>query len=169
MTSEPADSPDTDPNPVVMGWAEYVSFPEWKVDAVRAKVDTGARISALHVDSVRKLMDGRIRFEIVLHLEQKHLRVTAEANILRLSRIKSSNGQFEERYIVPARVRLGVIEREIEVSLVSRPEMVFRMLLGRDALAGFLIDPIRQGLLGGPRPLPAGGDSADGDFGEGHA
>ena len=95
--------------------------------------------------------------------------MTAEANILRLSRIKSSNGQFEERYIVPARVRLGVIEREIEVSLVSRPEMVFRMLLGRDALAGFLIDPIRQGLLGGPRPLPTGADSADGDFGEGHA
>ena len=167
--SEPADSPEPAASPVVMGWAEYVSFPEWKVDAVRAKVDTGARISALHVDSVRKLMDGRIRFEIVLHLEQKHLRVTAEANILRLSRIKSSNGQFEERYIVPARVRLGVIEREIEVSLVSRPEMVFRMLLGRDALAGFLIDPIRQGLLGGPRPLPTGADSADGDFGEGHA
>jgi ribosomal protein S6--L-glutamate ligase len=137
--------------PLVMGWVEYVSFPEWHVEAVEAKVDTGARISALHVDSVRKLSDGRIRFEIVLHAKQRHLRVTADAKVLRRSRIRSSNGQYEERFVVPAMVRIGDVERTIEISLVSRTSMTYRMLLGRDALAGYLIDPARRDLLGGPK------------------
>jgi ribosomal protein S6--L-glutamate ligase len=77
--------------------------------------------------------------------------VTAEARPLRRSRIKSSNGHYQQRFVVPALIRIGAIERVIEVSLVSRGEMVYRMLLGRDALAGFLIDPSAQDLLGGPR------------------
>ena len=140
-----------------MGWVESVAFPEWRVDAVRAKVDTGARISALHVDSIRKLTDGRIRFEIVLHRDQKHLRRTAEAKPVRRTRIKSSNGIYQERFVVPALVRIGDVERVIEVSLVSRGAMTFRMLLGRDALTGFLIDPTAHDLLGKPkraRPAP---------------
>lgn len=157
-------SPDAPPAARhVMGWVEYVAFPEWHVDAVQAKVDTGARISALHVDSIRKLTDGRIRFEIVLHREQKHLCVTAEARPIRRSRIKSSNGHYQQRFVVPALVRIGAVERVIEVSLVSRGEMVYRMLLGRDALEGFLIDPTAQDLLGGPHrdelsAVPAAGE-----------
>jgi hypothetical protein len=137
-----------------MGWVEYVSFPDWKVDAVKAKVDTGARISALHVDRIRELKDGRIRFEVVLHIRQRHLRVTAQATVLRKTRIRSSNGVYQERYVVKTPVRLGPVERTIEVSLVSRSEMVFRMLLGRDAVEGFLIDASRQCLLGPPRRIP---------------
>jgi len=131
-----------------MGWVEYVSFPAWHIHAVKAKVDTGAGISALHVDSVRELGDGRVRFEVVLHRTQRHLRATAEATVLRRSRIKSSNGLYQERLIVAARIRLGEMERDIEVSLVSRPEMVYRMLLGRRAVEGFLIDASAQCVLG---------------------
>ena len=134
-----------------IGWTEYVSFPAWGIHAVKAKVDTGAGISALHVDSIRELGDGRVRFEVVLHRTQRHLRVTAEAPVLRRSRIKSSNGAWTERYVVTAFMKLGPIERKIEVSLVSRPEMVYRMLLGRGALAGLLIDAGGQCLLGVPR------------------
>lgn len=134
----------------VIGWTEYVSFPAWGIHAVKAKVDTGAGISALHVDSIRELGDGRVRFEVVLHRTQRHLRVTAEAPVLRRSRIKSSNGAWTERYVVSAAIRLGPIERQVELSLVARPEMVHRMLLGRAALAGLLIDAGSQCVLGVP-------------------
>lgn len=135
----------------IIGWTEYVSFPAWGIHAVKAKVDTGAGISALHVDSVRQLADGRVRFEVVLHRSQRHLRATAEAAVLRRSRIKSSNGLWQERYVIGARIRLGALERDIEVSLVSRPDMVYRMLLGRAAVAGLLIDVSAQCRLGIPR------------------
>lgn len=135
----------------IIGWTEYVSFPAWGIHAVKAKVDTGAGISALHVDSVRQLADGRVRFEVVLHRSQRHLRATAEAAVLRRSRIKSSNGLWQERYVVGARIRLGSLERDIEVSLVSRPDMVYRMLLGRAAVAGLLIDVSAQCRMGIPQ------------------
>ena len=141
--------------PPTIGWTEYVSFPAWGIHAIKAKVDTGAGISALHVDSIRELGNGTVRFEVVLHRTQRHLRVTAEAAVLRRSRIKSSNGAWTERYVVTANMKLGPIERRIEVSLVSRPEMVYRMLLGRGALSGLLIDAGSQCLLGVPRRTPA--------------
>ena len=147
-------APGRGKTPRVMGWVEYVAFPEWNVEGVSAKVDTGARISALHVARIRKVTDGRIRFDVVLHVAQKHLCVTAESTVLRKSRIKSSNGQYQQRFVVSALIRIGDVERVIEVSLVSRPEMTYRMLLRRDALAGFLIDPSQEGLLGGPARAP---------------
>ncbi len=147
------------PRPPAIGWAEYVSFPAWGIHAIKAKVDTGAGISALHVDSVRELGEGRVRFEVVLHRTQGHLRVTAEAPVLRRSRIKSSNGAWQERYVVAAVIRIGDVERHVEVSLVSRPDMVYRMLLGRGALHGLLIDVRSQCLLGVPK-RPRGGREA---------
>ena len=147
----PAARARTPTGPPTIGWTEFVSFPEWGIHAMKAKVDTGANVSALHVDSIRELGDGRVRFEVVLHRTQRHLRVTAEAHVLRRSRIKSSNGAWTERYVVSTPMQLGPIRRRIEVSLIGRPEMLHRMLLGRSALSGLLIDASSQCLLGVPR------------------
>ena len=68
--------------------------------------------------------------------------------IARRGRVRSSTGQYEWRIFVIAPVVLGPVQREVEVSLVDRERMIFRMLLGRTALAGpFLIDPDRRDLL----------------------
>jgi len=131
--------------PVLIGWTENVDLPEWNVRALRAKIDTGARSSALHVDNIEALPRGRVRFDVVLHRKKRDRKVHVTTRIHRRSRVRSSNGLTENRYFVRTTLRLGPIEREVELSLVDRGRMIHRMLLGRTALAGpFLIDVDRR-------------------------
>lgn len=130
---------------VWIGYAEYVSLPAWGVRRLRVKVDTGARTSALHVEDLRTIGDHSVRFRVLGHKGDPD--VLVKAPVLRRSRIRSSNGQEEERFIVVTTLRLGPVEKSIELSLTRRGEMRYPMLLGRSALAGdFLIDPSRRGL-----------------------
>ena len=138
--------------PILIGWNEYVDIPGWGIKRLRAKVDTGARSSALHVENIEELPRARVRFDVVLHRKKRDRRVTVTARIARHGRVRSSTGHYETRIFVEAPVRIGPIERKVEVSLVDRERMIFRMLLGRTALAGpFLIDPDRKHLL---KPAP---------------
>jgi hypothetical protein len=131
--------------PVVIGWSEYVDIAEWGITHMRAKVDTGARSSALHVENIEELGKGRVRFDVRLHRKHVDRRVTVEAPILRRGRVKPSSGHSQNRIFVKAKVRIGPLEREIELSLVDRENMIFRMLLGRSALASeFLVDVGRR-------------------------
>jgi hypothetical protein len=128
-------------DPVLIGWTEYVDLPEWNVRRLRAKVDTGARSSALHVENIVELPRGRVGFDVILHREKRDRRVHVVSRILRRARVRSSNGLTETRYFVRTALRLGPIEQEVELSLVNRGEMIHRMLLGRSALSGpILID-----------------------------
>ncbi len=128
---------------VTIGYAEYVAFPEWGIPRLRAKTDTGARTSALHVDNIERLPRNRVRFEVVVAANGRRVRV--EAPIVRVSNVRSSNGVPDERYIVSTTLQLGGVEKTIEVSLASRSGMIYRMLLGRRAIAhDFLVDPGRR-------------------------
>lgn len=124
----------------LIGWRELVAFPEWGIKGVEAKIDTGARTSALHVEDITRLKGDRVRFHVILSRDNPKARVEAEAPIVRTARIRSSTGHLQVRYVVRARIRVGPHKRKIEVSLVRRHEMLCRMLLGRTALDGFLID-----------------------------
>lgn len=131
--------------PVVIGWTELVDLPEWEVSRLRAKVDTGARTSALHVENVEELPRGLVRFDIVLHRRIRDRRVHVQTHIRRRGRVRSSTGHMTERIFVATMLRLGPIEKEIEVSLVEREKMIYRMLLGRSALTGpILVDVSRR-------------------------
>jgi len=134
--------------PVLIGWTEFVDLPGWNVSRLRAKIDTGARSSALHVEDIEELARDRVRFTVILHREKRDRRVRVTARIRRRSRVRSSNGIVETRYFVRTLLRLGPVEREIELSLVNRGKMNHRMLLGRTALSGpFLIDVDHRMLL----------------------
>ncbi len=125
----------------VIGWTEYIDFPEWDIAAVRAKVDTGARTSALHVENLVELRRGRVRFDVVTGRKNRWRRQTVECAVLKWARVRSSTGVYKKRCFVTARIRVGEFEKEIEVSLVSREKMLFRMLLGRKALEhDFVVD-----------------------------
>jgi hypothetical protein len=121
---------------IVIGWNEYVDLPDWKIHGLRAKVDTGARSSALHVEDIVELSGGRVRFSVVLHRARRDRRVVVEAPIARRGGVRSSTGHYSHRIFVATRLRIGPLERTIEMSLVDRERMLFRMLLGRTALAG---------------------------------
>lgn len=135
----------------VIGIAEYVDFPEWGVAGLRAKVDTGARSSALHVENVRELPGDWVEFDVRLHRRDDRRRQTVRARISRRGRVRPSSGEPQARLFVKTTLRLGPVTREVEVSLVDRQRMIYRMLLGRLALAPvFLIDPGRRYVLGKP-------------------
>ena len=138
--------------PIVIGWTEYVDLPDWGVRRLVAKVDTGARSSALHVENIRELPRGIVRFDVVLHRDQRDRRVHVRAHVKRRSRVRSSNGEIHQRLFVETTLRLGGVEKSIEVGLVDRAKMIHRMLLGRAALAGpFLIDVDHRMLHSKPR------------------
>lgn len=139
---------------------EYVDIPEWRILKLRAKIDTGARSSALHVEHIRELGNGRVRFDVRLSRSQSDRRVTVEARVARRGLVRPSSGELAPRVFVAVKVRIGPVEREIELGLVDRGAMIFRMLIGRNALAhAFLVDPGRRYMLRqpsakrvGPRP-----------------
>jgi len=126
-----------------------VALPDWGIMGVRAKTDTGARTSALHVDAIEELNRGReVRFEVVLHRQKRDRRVRVVAPVSRRGRVRSSNGHYAMRIFVKTVLRIGPVEREVEISLVDREKMIYRMLLGRSALHGLLIDVAHKDLLG---------------------
>lgn len=133
--------------PSLIGWSELVDLPDWKIRGLRAKVDTGARSSALHVENLKPLPRGRIQYQVVLNREDRGRRVNVVATISRRARVRSSTGEYTTRYFVKTRLRLGGHERAVEISLVDRGDMTFRMLIGRTALAGlYVVDPTHKNL-----------------------
>jgi len=141
--------------PLVIGWNEYVDIPEWGVKRLRAKVDTGARSCALHVENLRELPRNHVEFDVVLHRGKRDRRVHVRTRISRRGRVRSSNGEYSNRVFVTVPVSIGPVEREIELSLVDRQKMIHRMLLGRTALSGpFLVDVAHRCLLTRERPPP---------------
>lgn len=134
-------------NQVVIGWREAVDFPEWGIKRVHAKIDTGACNSAIHVENIEVMDEGHLKFEVVVKERPTRQVVECVGRIERHANIKPSTGEVQERPIVTTVIQVGDVEREIEVSLISREGMRCRMLLGRSALAGIYVDPINKYLL----------------------
>lgn len=136
----------------IIGWSEYVDFPEWGITGIKAKVDTGARTSALHVEDLQHLDNARVLFHVACSRRPPFQLKEVEADALKWSRVRSSSGHYNERCFVRTRIRIGYIEKDVELSLVSREKMLFRMLLGRKALEhDFWVDVSRRALLTGHR------------------
>ncbi len=132
-------------NMLTIGWREWVTLPDLNIPAIKAKIDTGAKTSALHAFDVMAFMaDGRQRVRFGIHplRRRKHLVRYCEADILEQRMVTDSGGHRELRYVIQSRVSLTDIIWPIEITLTCRDNMNFRMLLGRTALKNrFLIDP----------------------------
>jgi hypothetical protein len=146
-----------------IGWREWVALPELGVSAVKAKIDTGARSSSLHAWDVT-IVEGngqgprRPRVRFVLHPRQQDLTETveAEAELLAVRAVRSSNGEVESRPVIRTPIVIDGRRFAIELTLTRRDEMGFRMLLGRRALRRrFVIDPGRSFLCGGSTVAPS--------------
>jgi hypothetical protein len=150
--------------PLVVGWREWVTLPELGGCVVKAKIDTGARTSAIHAFDIDEFeRDGRWWASFELHPVQRRRTpaVRAEAPVVEHRRIRSSNGTTEDRPVVRTPVVLGGRRVEIDLTLTNRDEMGFRMLLGRSALRKrFLVDPAKSYLLGRRSEPPADSDAS---------
>ncbi|HBK92467.1 MAG TPA: ATP-dependent zinc protease [Parvularcula sp.] len=140
--------------PLRIGWCEWVSLPAFGVDAIKAKIDTGAKTSAIHAWRIRELrVGGRAFAEFVLHPAEGRSRpeILCRAPIAGRRVIKSSNGIGEARIIIRTRLKVGKRSWPIDLSLANRDQMGFRLLIGRDALGErALIHPAREYMLGEP-------------------
>ncbi|MFT5368343.1 MAG: hypothetical protein ACI8V2_003307 [Candidatus Latescibacterota bacterium] len=138
----------------VIGWREWVGLPDLGVPAIKAKIDTGARSSALHAFHLERFRRGgkrMVRFEVHPLQDGPLGAVFAEAELIDERRIRSSNGHEELRPVIGMTISLLSKVWEIELTLTNRDEMGFRLLLGRQALRNhFLVDPMRSFRAGRP-------------------
>ena len=131
-----------------IGWREWLAMPQLGIPAIKAKIDTGARTSALHTFSLEEFTDAgqrMVRFGIHPLQKRKDIALFCEAPVLERRRVKDSGGHIEKRYVIATSVALKNELWQIHITLTNRDAMLFRMLLGRTAIERhFLVDPSRS-------------------------
>lgn len=139
---------------LIVGWREWLSLPELGIGSIKAKVDTGARTSALHafdVEVVRRGEERWVRFRVHPWQRDNEREVVAMAPLIERRVVRNSSGQEEQRPVVRTMVEIMGHHWPIELTLTRRDVMGFRMLLGREAVRGYaLVDPGGSFLTGVP-------------------
>jgi len=141
-------------NKTTIGWREWLALPKLNIPAIKAKVDTGARTSALHAFFVEPFTkDGQqmVRFGVHPLQKRQDVEVICEARVKDFREISDSGGHREMRYVIETEILLGELSKRIEMTLTNRDNMKFRMLLGRTAMDGLQVLPDKSYLTGRKR------------------
>jgi hypothetical protein len=132
----------------IIGWRERVALPDLGISQIKAKIDTGARSSALHAFDVEPFSrDGKtmVRFKVHPYQRDTHRTVSTEAELIDQRQVRNSGGHAQLRPVIQTMVELNGERWLIELTLTNRDVMGFRMLLGRQAVRKrFLVDAGRS-------------------------
>ena len=128
----------TTDNSFHLGWEEWAALPGLGLPALKVKVDTGARTSALHAAGIEPFgpaSQPRVRFSVFPEPGRPDVVITCSAEVVDRREVTSSNGETELRYVISTDITLGNRTWPIEITLSDRSGMNYRMLLGRQALS----------------------------------
>jgi ribosomal protein S6--L-glutamate ligase len=139
---------------VIVGSEEWCAFPELGIPTIKARVDSGAKTSALHAVNIapfQKDDENWVRFDINPIQNNTKTVIHCQAPLVDKRVVKSSSGFREQRYVIRSEIQVGETIWPVELTLTNRDSMGFRMLLGREAMSGrLLVDPEQKYLLGQP-------------------
>lgn len=139
---------------IILGSEEWCSLPELGIPAIKARVDSGAKTSALHAVNIAPFIkddENWVRFDINPIQKNEKTIIHCEAKLIDKRIVKSSSGYREQRFVIQTHLEIGNEIWAIEMTLTNRDSMGFRMLLGREAMSGrTLVDPEEKYVLGQP-------------------
>lgn len=135
---------------VLLGWREWVALPGLVEGKMRAKIDTGARSSSLHVEKQWSFTEGGAPWVgFVLRPRRKSsVLVEAAAPLLDQRVVSDSGGHRIKRPFIAATMEIAGLSKTVEINLADRRNMLFPLLVGRSALDGFVVDPVHSFLAG---------------------
>jgi len=139
--------------PILLGWREWVSLPQLGLPAIKAKIDTGARTSAIHAFDIERFKkDGAqdwVAFSVQPVQRDASIVRRCEAPLIDIRNVTDSGGHKAERFFVETVLQIGEHRRLIEMTLSQRNDMLFRMLIGRTSMVpGIQVDPSKSFSLG---------------------
>jgi hypothetical protein len=137
-------------NPTIIGFREWISLPALHLTALKAKIDTGAKTSSLHAFGIKLVKRGGktyVKFNVHPIQNNLDLVVACAAPLIDRRVVTDSGGHKELRYVINTTIHIGGVKKVIELTLTNRETMKYRMLLGREALKQFYIDPSQSYLL----------------------
>lgn len=139
---------------IIIGWREWLALPALGLPAIKAKIDTGARTSALHafkIEEFERAEEPWLRFYLYPHKHHPKHNVQCEVPWLEKRIVSDSGGHREQRYVIVTPLQIADKQWPIEITLTNRENMRFLMLLGRTAMnKNLLINPNASYLLGIP-------------------
>lgn len=141
-------------NKTILGSEEYFSFPDLNIPVIKARVDSGAKTSAIHalnVSPFKKEEETWVKFDVNPIQNDLKTIISCEAKVVDRRIVKSSSGNREQRYVIQTQIVINDEKWVIELTLANRDSMGYRMLLGREAMMGrILVDPEKSFELGEP-------------------
>ncbi len=134
-----------DQDKLIIGSLEICDLPELDIDNLQVRIDTGAQTSSLHVDHLNSIIvRGKpwVEFEIHPDIHNVSHVIKCRSRVKDIRRVKSSNGESQQRYVIVTPIVLGQQQWPIEITLTDRSDMSYLMLLGREGMANrVLVDP----------------------------
>ncbi|WP_315980761.1 ATP-dependent zinc protease [Aliamphritea spongicola] len=139
-------------NKLITGSEEWCKFIDLSIPAIKARVDSGARTSAIHALNIKTFQrngSSWVSFDVYPLQNNRKTVINCEAPIHDRRTVKSSSGSTEKRYVIKTSIAMGEQSWDIELTLTNRDAMGYRMLLGREAMKGrLLVDPEESFMFG---------------------